>query len=68
MNPFLIMEGDIAGREVGQVWTLNPTRMHQLFSVIRELLHFSSYFLFLIFHGSSGTTGRVNNLRFNSAR
>ena len=42
MNPFLVMEGDIAGKEVGQVWMLNPTRMHQLFSVIRELLHFSS--------------------------
>ena len=47
MNPFLVMEGDSARRKVGQVWMLNLTKMHQLFSVIRELLNFPSDFLFL---------------------
>jgi hypothetical protein len=36
MNPFLIMDGDLAGKGVGQVWMLSPMRMHRLFSVIRE--------------------------------
>lgn len=60
MNPFLTLEGNSARRKVGQVWMLNPTRMHQLFSVIREFPLFPSYFIFLIAYGSSGTTGRVN--------
>jgi hypothetical protein len=47
MNPFLTLEGDSARRKVGLVWMLNPTRMHQLFSVIREFSHFPFYFLSL---------------------
>ena len=47
MNPFLTLEGDLARKKVGQVWMLNPTRMHRLFSVIREFPHFPSYLLSL---------------------
>ena len=65
MNPFLTLEGDSARRKVGQVWMLNPTRMHQLSFVIREFHRLPSYLPFLIAYGSSGTTGRVNILRQN---